>query len=64
MSGVGRLGGDTQEFHGLHHPLQETQAGRRMKEIEAMLRKIPVKVRKGICLGDKEDRRPGWSRGA
>ena len=58
-NGIWKLGGDTQEFHGLHHPLQETQAGRRMREIEAMLQKIPLKVRKGIWLGDKEDRRPG-----
>ena len=43
MNGVRRLGGDTQEFHGLQHPLQETQAGRRMREIEAMLQKIPSK---------------------
>ena len=64
MNGVGRLGGDTQEFHCLHHPLQETQVGRRMREIEAMLQKIPLKVMKGIWLGDKEYTRPGQGQGA
>ena len=63
MNWVRRLGGDAQEFHGLDHPLQETQVERRMREIESMLQKIPLKVRKGIWLGDKEERRPGRGRG-
>ena len=45
MDLVKRPAGETQGFHVPQHPPPEAQAGRQIREVEVMLRKLPLHVR-------------------